>query len=763
MSKNCKGPRLFCLDRNHGLRMAGLGLAFELVIAAHAVAAEPATPQPSPDSPAAAGRAQVAPTFGGLEEIVVTAQRREQPMQSIPAAISAVSADTLEQANIRSVTDIGKLVPGTLIQETVGTATVFVRGIGSNQLGFGNSASNAIYIDGVYQTRVSPVMLRLNSVERIEVLKGPQGTLFGRNSESGLVQVVTRDPEVDMPPHVEANLGYGNYNTVDTDLYLASGLGNKVAADLSVLYHEQQDGFGHNSFLDSDVYKGRDYAARTKWVIEPTDGSKITAIGYYSQSRGDTSLFGYYSGGGAPPRAYPLGSDNLNSPGDFHDKLSQVREDIDSTYYGGSLRASVALSFADLVSISSLARIKEHQIDDADFSPVNFLLNVNDAYDRTFTQELQLVSKGTSTVEWVVGAYYLDQDYGYSSQNLSGDSVIPIPGAAILAPAGGTTESYALYGQATFPILDKVSLTLGGRYSKDRQTAFGVVDIDIPGVGVINAQPFGRGATTTEKPLWKATLDYKINDDTLLYVTNSRGTKAGAFNLVTFDPVPLKPETLDAYEAGIKSQISNQLRVNGAVFYYDVKDPQVFQTTDLGTNRLVNAGTARVKGAELEVEGAVNSDLTLRGAVTYLDATYGEYSNAPFFFPNFNPPYGNLPAIPGDASGNQLSRAPKMSGNVGAQYRIRTASGEFGLSADYSYSDKFFWDADNLVRQPAYGLLGARVSYTFADSGLRVAFWGTNLTDEKYYLAENQFGSAMGSQGFPAAPRMYGVTVGIKY
>jgi len=338
-----------------------------------------------------------------------------------------------------------------------------------------------------------------------------------------------------------------------------------------------------------------------------------------------------------------------------------------------------------------------------------------------------------------------------------------VPGAVIHAPAGGNTKSYALYGQTTVPITDRFSLTLGGRYALDHLTGFGAVDVDIPGLGVINAQPFGRAGTTTKKALWKDTLEYKINEDELVYITNSRGTKAGAFNLVTFDPVPLKPETLDAYEAGFKGQFLNRrLRVNTALFYYDVKDPQVFQTTVIGTNKLVNAGGARVKGAELELEGAVTSDLTLRGAVTYLDGTYKDYTNAPFFLPNPNPPYGNLPAVPGDASGKRLSRAPRISGNLGAQYRIRTGSGEFGLSADYSYTSEFFWDPDNFVRQPGYGVLDARISYRF-DNGLRVAFWGTNLTNRLYYLAENQFGSAMGSEGFPAAPRLYGVSIGFKY
>jgi iron complex outermembrane receptor protein len=752
-------PRSSRLAGRYVSPLAGLGLAFPIVMSAPTAAAEPdAVPAQTAGSATAANQ-----PVAELSEIVVTAQRREERMQSIPATVSAVSADTLEQANIKSVADIGKLVPGTMIQETVGTATVFVRGIGSNQLGYGNSPSNAIYIDGVYQTRVSPVILRLNSIERIEVLEGPQGTLFGRNSESGLVQVVTRTPELNSSPHIEANLGYGNFRTFDSDLYASSSLGSTVAADVSVVYDTQQDGFGHNSFLGTDAFKGWDYAVRTKWVFEPTDGTKFIATGYYSETRGDQSLFGYYSGGGAPPRAYPLGSNNLNPPSNPYDRLSGVPEYIDSTYYGASLRASQELSFADLVSISSLARIKEDAVDDADFSPVNFLLDVNTAYDHTFTQELQLVSKNTSAISWVTGAYYLDQSYGYPSQNLSGDSVIPVPGAAILAPAGGNTKSYALYGQATFPIWDRFSLTLGGRYAIDHLAGFGVVDLDLPGAGIINVQPFGRAGTTTRKPLWKDTLEYKIDEDALVYFTNSRGTKSGAFNLVTFDPVPLKPETLDAYEVGFKSQSFNRrLRLNGALFYYDIADPQVFQTTTIGTNQLVNAGSARVKGAELQVEGAVTSDLTLRAAVTYLDAAYKDYSSAPFFYPNVNPPYGNLPAVPGDASGNRLSRAPRVSGNVGAQYRIPMSSGEFALSANYSYTSEYFWDADNLVRQPSYGVLDARIAYNF-NTGLHVAVWGTNLTNKLYYLAENQFGSPMGSEGFPAAPRLYGVTVGFKY
>ncbi|MDB5578558.1 MAG: hypothetical protein JWR80_3734 [Bradyrhizobium sp.] len=759
-------PRFLRHAGRYGSRLAGIGLAFELIIAAPAMAAAPAAPPTKPvDAAAATGdQAQAAEPATSTGDIIVTAQRREERMQSIPSAISAVSAATLEQANIKTATDIGKLVPGTLIQETVGTATVFVRGVGSNQLGYGNSASNAIYIDGVYQTRVSPVMLRLNSVERVEVLKGPQGTLFGRNSESGLIQIVTRTPSPGAAPRIEANFGYGSYNTVDTDIYMSGGLGDKAAFDISLLYHNQQDGYGYNSFIHDSVFKGHAFAVRSKLVVEPAAGTRFVLTGYYSKSKDDLGLFGYYRGNGAPPHAYPLGTTNLNPPAGFFDRLNQVPEYLDSDYYGGSLRASQELGFADLVSITSLARIKEHAVDDADYSPTNFLFDENYAYDRTFTQELQLVSKSGAAVSWVVGGYYLNQDFGYSNHILSGDGVIPIPGATILAPAGGNTKSYAVYGQVTFPIVEHVSLTLGGRYSIDDQSGFGVVNINIPGVGVINAQPYGTASTTSKKPLWKATLEYKFNSDALIYLTNSRGSKAGAYNLVTFDPVPVKPETLDAYEFGFKTQFfERRLRLNGAVFYYDIKDPQVFQTTLIGTNRLVNAGSARVKGAELEFEGAVTPDFTVRGAVTYLDAKYRHYTDAPFYFPNPAPPYGYLAAVPGDASGNRLSRAPSFSGHIGAMYRIRTGAGDVNLSADYTYTGKFYWDADNFVSQPAYGLLDARISYTIRDTGVKVSVWGTNLTNTHYYVAENQFSSGMGSEGFPGAPRQYGVTVGVKF
>jgi len=759
---NQKGfsPSVRRLAGRHDVQLAGLGLAFELVLAAPAMAAEVAA---APDATAGQPPAASQPTIVG--DLIVTAQRREERMQSIPAAISAVTAATLAQSNITSAKDIGKVVPGTLIQETVGTATVFVRGVGSNQLGYGNSPSDAIYIDGVYQTRVSPVMLLLNSVDRVEVLKGPQGTLFGRNSESGLIQIITRAPTVGASPHMEAEVGYANYSTINGNLYLSSGLGDKVAADISLLYQNQQDGFGHNSFLNDSTYKGHDFAARTKWVFQPSDHTKFILNAYYNHSQDDRSLFGYYFGNGAPPRLNPIGSLNLSPPTGFFDRTNGAPEYLNSTYYGGSLRATQELPFADLVSISAIGRIKEHNVDDADFNPIDFLHDENQAYDRTFTQELQLVSKASSPVEWVGGLFYMDEDYGYSSQILTGASVIPIPGAAVLGPAGGNTKSYAVYGQATFPIVDKLFLTLGGRYSVDDQSAFGEVDIDIPGVGVIPVQPFGRSSTRSKQPLWKETLEYKFDADKLIYFTNSRGAKAGAYNLVTFDPVPIKPETLDAYEVGFKTQFyDRRLRMNGALFYYDIQNPQVFQTNSLGTPVLVNAGAARVKGAEFEAEGAVTPDLTLRAAITYLDATYTRYDNAPFYAANPDLTVGGyLPSVPGNAAGNQLSRAPHVTAQVGGLYRLHTSWGEFDLSSDYSYTSKFYWDADNGVRQPAYGVWDARISYLFRDSGVRLTVWGANLNNARYYVAENQFGNAMGSEGFPAPPRQFGVTLGVKF
>jgi iron complex outermembrane receptor protein len=350
--------------------------------------------------------------------------------------------------------------------------------------------------------------------------------------------------------------------------------------------------------------------------------------------------------------------------------------------------------------------------------------------------------------------------YGYNNVFISGANV---GGVTLAAPSDATTKSWAGYGQATFPIASKWKMTLGARYSADSLSASGGINVLTPD-GPLPVQPESAAGAKYYKWNWKGVLSYTPTDDILLYLNQSRGSKTAVFNLVTFDPKPVGPESLDASELGVKSTLLNhRLQVNGAIFYYHISDLQV-QQENAADNLLqyVNAGRARVLGGEAETIAEVSNRLSVHASVTYVDAKYTQFDGAEYFYPNPNPPYGYLPGVAGSAKGNYLSYASRISGSVGFRYHVPVATGEWSLSANYAYTGKYYWSDDNLIYQPGYGLLDARLSFAFAGTGVTLSAWGSNLTDKLYYVNAAQV-TPIGAVGVPAAPRRYGVTLNYKF
>lgn len=700
---------------------------------------------------------------GALEEIVVTAQRREERSQNVPIAVSAVSAEQLANANVDSALEIGKIVSGVVIQQTTGTVTTFIRGLGNNQLTVGNEASNSLYIDGVYFSRMSPVLLRLDDVDRVEILKGPQGTLFGRNAEGGLINIITSSPKPGQDSELNTEIGYGNYQTFDASLYGATSLGSRAAMSLGMVYTNQNEGWGRNLFNGAPTDTETDYLARAKFVVELSETSKLTIEADDNKSNSSIGLLNDFVGSNPAPAGYGNGSGRLPSLPTRYDKDSNLDDLADTEGYGGYVRLEQELSFADFVATAAAHNEKIAYHNDIDKSPLNYFQFQEDGVkDNQYSAETQLLSKKDTGFSWTTGAFFLKQDFGFPiPAKIYGDSFGP--GVTVLVGDSGKTTSYALYGQTSFDILPRLRATLGGRYNRDEVIGRGLTNLDIAGVGFIPGAPMTNEAVY-DKFTWRAALDYKITDDVLVYGSVSTGTKAGVFNLVTFNPTPVQPEELKAYELGVKSEfLDRRLRVNAAAFFYDYKDLQVQTQQPSGVTNLSNAKAAHIKGLEIESELVPVSNLTLRASVTYLDAKYTDYTNAPFYQPNPNPPYGLFPSTIGDATGNRLSRAPEVSGTAGAEYRMPVQSDEMAFGLNYSYTGAFFWNPDNLVRQASYGLLDANVGYTFTAHRMTVQLWGSNLTNAVYNLTENEFGGPIGTSSGPGAPRTYGIRAKYKF
>lgn len=706
----------------------------------------------------------------GLQDIVVTAQKRSQNMQDVPVAVSAIGGDSLAAANVSNATDLGRLVPALNVFVTTGAVQPFLRGIGNPGSLLGNESSVAVYLDDVYITRVPPSLLQLNSIDRVEVLKGPQGTLFGRNASGGLLHIVTREPSE--RASVQGALGYGNFDTLRGNFYATTGVAPGLAIDLSGLLVDQRAGWGTNVANGREWGKDRTEAVRSKLQWEVSGATTVSLSGDYSHSTNDLLAHSQYRYG--IPRGYQLPPYALQPPFGFYDIEADAQPRNIQEDWGVSAKVEQRLPFANLSSTTAYRKGTSLGDFDSDFSKQPFLLGVLDGFSKQFTQEFQLSSKAKSSFDWIVGLFYLNSKAGYSPSRFTGLSIdgfapllgLPASTKLVSDTYGETrTRSYSAYGQMSVHVTDSTGLTLGVRYTID----------DLAGVGRSELYELGTtpapgavvtGSETFKKFTYKVSVDQKIAPDILIYLSQSRGYKAGVYNTLPFSNPAARPEVLDATELGFKSELfGRRFRLNGAVFYYKFQDAQ-FQQFDGPTVRIINADSARIYGAEVEGEAALGGGLNLRFGASYLDGKYERFPNAQSPVVNLNADPGQGPVggyvdgfAPLDASGNQMVRVPRITANAGMNYAVATSIGDFDADVNLSYNGRFSWDADNVLKQPAYSLLDAQIKYTIPDSGQRYAIrlWAKNLTGSRYYVAEIQSDGPRGSSAMPGAPRTYGM------
>jgi iron complex outermembrane recepter protein len=709
-----------------------------------------------------------------LEDVIVTAQRRSQRLQDVPISVTAVSADALERANISNVADVTRLVPALVLTQGISTMVPYLRGVGTVSTTPGNEPSVPVYIDGVYYARIPQGLLEFNNIERVEVLKGPQGTLFGRNATGGLVQIVTRDPSA--APAVKLSAGYANYDTTSGSLYATSGFGERVQGDLALSYEHQGEGWGHNINTGQDVFKGEHFAARTKWNIELSPSTVLKLAGDFVHTDTSIGLIGA-----------PLVGTNMGNPtgapavfpalDNFYDLQATANPWEKDNIFGVSARLEQDLGAAQLVSISSFRKGYAEVFNDTDYLPINWSDSNNNNNFEQISQELQLTSGPGKNLEWVGGLYFLRSIDGAVVHNGG------ISANNTLARFYGEqyVSSYAAYGQATYHLTDKTSLTGGARYTYDDVAAQGQNDT-LAATGTTFG-PRRTTSTTFKKPTWKVALDHKFTDDFMAYGSVSRGYKAGVFPTILFSPVPVNPEVLDAYEIGFKSEAGHRLRFNAAAFLNNASNLQL-SARNGATVILFNATDARMKGVDFDGELLITPGLSMTFGASWLDAKFRNFPNAPATRQNADLANGTIPVpqcsvLPtvnanpanggnvgfctSNATGNYVSRAPKVSGNVGLSYDLATGSGAWRFASDLSYSDGFYWFVDNAQKQRPYALLGASIRYTLPSGKQWISAWGKNLTDREYYLYVQENQGTLGYPSSPAAPRQFGFTFGTEF
>lgn len=703
---------------------------------------------------------------GEVQDIIVTAQRRSERLQDVPVAVTAATAAKLEAVGIRSTQDLSVVTPGLTVPQTNGYSQPRVRGIGTTSNGPGIENPVATYVDGVYIASAPSSLLTLSNIDRIEVLKGPQGTLFGRNATGGLIHVITGDPS--RTAGAKFDVTYGNYRDVVASAYVTGGLLPDLSADLALRYEHQGSGFGHNLFNGASIGKiNHDFAGRLKLLFEPTEATKIRLSLDYSSNEGDQNIqhldpqsiaiFDNASFGGPFPRG---GAYDVNNDYKFRNRLQSG---------GGSLQIEQEIGSLTAKSITAYRKSSFGFDLDLDYLPVNLVSARSSSQFEQFSQEFQLASGSGESLSWVAGLYYFHANDGWLPLTLGfSPEASPIPGVNFVnrVDTRQKTQSIAGYAQATYEILPRTRLTMGGRFTyEDKQESglqtllaagapISITPAPSPGLGIPSSIDFKRFN-------YRVALDHKFSPDILGYLSFNTGFKSGGYVLASPTVQPYAPESIKAAEIGLKTQLfDRRVRLNLAGFYYDYKNIQV-QRFSAGTIVIYNGAKAELYGVDLDGEVAIARGLTINGGFSYVHDRFKSFPNADFIIPID----GCVPApggvCQGSAAGNKLPFTPTVSLNVGGDYKIETDIGTLGLNATYFWSSRFYAAPDNVLFQPAYDLVNASVSWTSMDGHVTMRLWGKNLGGTVYATSLLEgFSGGVRSLG---SPRTYGMTAGFTF
>ena len=767
----------------------------------------PPTATPTTPPPASATASGDNAT-GGLQEIVVTAQKRAQNVQNVPLSITAVTGASLANKGIDTVQDLRLVDPALQIGHSTGVVTTFIRGIGNPVTTAGNEASVPVYIDDVYFVRAAYPFFSLGSVDRVEVLKGPQGTLFGRNASGGVISIYTRDPDFNTP-EMSGKVGGANYDTVYGQLYVNRPLTDNLAWNFSFDGNRQTGGWGRDINTGLPTYREHHISLRSKLLWEPTESTKIKLIGYYESAYNEQGIYGrpfpgtvagYPDGlhNGFPmlPDQAAKGQIGVQPTLGFYDTNLNFNEFDRSRGGGGSIRIDQGLGFADFVSISAIRRNKELYYSEGDNSSVDQLRYQLYVLDHQFSQELQLKSKPYSKLTWILGFYYLNALQGFNPTNINGEGtkLVGVDNVEIIGKE--RIKSLAGFGQATYPITDNTNLTGGLRYTVDKVGGYGKT-VTTLSAGVLGPDPVDIVAGQTPDPVtfnktfkkwtYKVSVDHHFSRNVMAYATYSRGYKAGTYNTLPLDSPALKPEVVDAYEIGAKTELfDRKVRLNAALFWNDIQSPQV-QAQRNGLVALINAGSARTRGAEFSASALLARNLTFNLGATYLDARFRDFKGAPAYCPSrlvspaecasilaangASPAViasigdGNINQIFVDASGNRMPYASKYKLTASLNYVYDAVGmGQFTFDGSLNYQSKFNWDSDNVYKEPAHTFLDG--SITFAPESLeniRFRLWMKNITNVHYNVAYYAQASGSAFSSAPGAPRTFGGEVLFKF
>jgi iron complex outermembrane receptor protein len=674
-----------------------------------------------------------------LEEVVVTARKREESLQDIPVAATVFGAAALEMRGVSDVADITHSVPNLSYQDRAGghQTSIGIRGISSNVRNIGLEDSVGIYVDGVYIGRPMFYNIDLADVAQIEVLRGPQGTLFGKNTIAGALNITTKGVSEELEGKVSASLG--NYGLQHIKGSVSGKFSDQVGGSLSFT-HKQTDGYIDNLFNGDELQAVDQYGVAGKLEFNPSDSLRVLVAADYSEKDNDVvaSQILTPSGLGAG-EAFAGQSDPF-----------EVNEDGPQIYQEEVKGLAVTVDY-DLENNYSLTAIGAWRQMDlyATFDDDNLPADILNSYftDEAEQQslELRLTSPGDGDFSWILGVFYYDQEVESSRLTQAFGATVNITGDGNVE-----SQSTAVYFSGDYHMTENLDLNVGLRYTRDEKEA---VWSQVGGAfGFPTLVQSGDETFSEVSPT--IALTYALNEDATVYGKVSRGFKSGGFmtDLIGNDGFVLDPETVTNYELGLKSKLlDGRLHLNAAVFSMDYED---LQTIDLNGLQFVgaNAAEATLQGIELDFQFRASEGLLLSGGVGYTDSKYDKFLQ-------------NVSGTVQDHSGNALRNAPEVTANLVAEYRYPIAdTGELVLVGEWSYKDDTYYDVTNdpLITGSSYSLLNGRIGYTSADEHWSLFLWGRNLADKEYFtfLRDGPFSEWTGLYG---EPRTFGVDLTLNF
>lgn len=712
-------------------------------------------------------QAETAAKAKGMEEIVVTAQKREQSLMDAAIDVTAFSGDQLTKAGIDDVFGIAKAIPGVTIQNTGANPQIFMRGVGTRITGTGLDSGVAVYVDDRFVTRQGGQVFDLFDVERVEVLKGPQGVLFGRNATGGAIRIITKEVSDELEGELGLGFGSDGFQMVKgfVNVPVTDNFGIRVSAQT-----RERDAFKENIIpgaVDFDDLDAQSMRLKARWDISDNSTLKFS---YDRSKTTDLSSSGAVSLDGGNSRGISLGGitttdrDKIASSLGTDPGYGSPEIESDSFQLRFETSLSDSLNLAAFVTYLDFSNSKPGDFDGTSFRDVEVPFALSGSEDIAGGVELSSSSDGP--LSWVVGANIFEGD-AESDFDLR---VGPIAGGSLPVSVGYAeykNTSYGVFGSLDYDFSERWTLTLGGRYSYEKKEN----DLFTSSIGVLTLSPVPASDSDTWNEFTpKVTLTYNL-DNGIVYGTFASGFKSGGFNHPLRVGTVIEPETIDMIELGYKADLTDSLRITSSLFVYSYKDLQVTKAaSDSATVSTENATDSDIKGLDVALTWTATDNLTLKINAEYLDTEYEDYETAgraPNTVLTGDPTAIGYGFVFFNAKGQELLRSPELAVYVAVQYdsqlSIGGREGNLSLNMNYAWKDDYIFDfeVDPLVdvTQDAHGILNSRATLTI--DKVSVSVWGKNLTDEEYFF--DKVVAASNNRGNYGHPRTFGVDFAYRF